>query len=188
MGGGALTWQLDVADGSASPLPGSQDWKGGCPFPQWSTTSDAVWCHLGKDGLVLRQLGSGEEKGRVHEPTSANLRPSPDGRWVAFRGKNRTLNLAPVGGGELRELFRLESCRLLCWTPDSRYVLCRNEEGQVWRISASGGEARKLAIPVKGLRELRVHPDGKRVAMWTQEPGFEIWVLENFLPKMAAAR
>jgi len=116
---------------------------------------------------------------------------SPDGRWVAFMDKNRTLNLAPVAGGERRELFHLEStndsCRLT-WTPDSRYVLCLNQEGQVWRIAATGGETRKLAIPVKGLRELRVHPDGKRVAMWLEEPGSEIWVLENFLPRMAGAR
>jgi Tol biopolymer transport system component len=186
--GGAKTLQLDVADGSASPLPGIQN----CAFPQWSTTSDAVWCPLGEDGLVRRQLGSGEETGRVlFERSSANVPPSPDGRWVAFMDKDRTLNLAPVAGGERRELLHLEStndsCRLT-WTPDSRYVLCRNQEGQVWRVPASGGEARKLVIPVKGLRELRVHPDGKRVAMWAQEPGSEIWVLENFLPRMAGAR
>jgi len=189
--GGAKTLQLDVADGSASPLPGIQN----CAFPQWSTTSDAVWCPLEKGGIVRRQLGSGEETGRVQlERISANSPLSPDGRWVAFMDrnadKNRTLNLAPVAGGERRELFRLESandsCRLT-WTPDSRYVLC-SKEGQVWRIPASGGETRKLAIPVKGLRELRVHPDGKRVAMWVQEPGSEIWVLENFLPRMAGAR
>src|ERR1035437_5691341 len=30
--GGAKTLQLDVADGSASPLPGSQNWKDGCAF------------------------------------------------------------------------------------------------------------------------------------------------------------
>jgi len=36
--GGAKTLQLDVADGSASPLPGIQN----CPFARWSTTSDAV--------------------------------------------------------------------------------------------------------------------------------------------------
>jgi Tol biopolymer transport system component len=141
--------------------------------------------------MVRRQLGSGEEKGRVQfEGTSADVPLSPDGRWVVFRDKNRTLNLAPVAGGERREIFRLEStndyCRLT-WTPDSRYVLC-SKDGQVWRIPASGGEARKLAIPVKGLRELIVHPDGKRVAMWVQEPGLDIWVLENFLPKMAGAR
>src|SRR5450759_5009828 len=188
---GCCSSATDVADGSASPQPGSQNWKDGCAFPQWSTTSDAVWC-LGKDGIVRRQLGSGEEKGRVQfERTSANVPLSPDGRWLVFRDKNRTLNLAPVAGGERRELFRLESandsCRLT-WTPDSRYVLCLNQEGQVWRIAASGGETRKLAIPVKGLRELRVHPDGKRVAMWAQEPGSEIWVLENFLPRMAGAR
>jgi len=190
-GGGDKTPQLDLADGSASPLPGSQNWKDGCAFPQWSTTSDAVWCMI-KGGIVRRQLGSGEEKERVQfGRTSANVPLSPDGRWVAFMGKDQTLNLAPVAGGEPRGIFRLETtddyCRL-CWTPDSRYVLCRNQEGQVWRIPASGGEARKLAIPVKGLRELRMHPDGKRVAMWVEEPGLDIWVLENFLPRMAVAR
>jgi Tol biopolymer transport system component len=189
-GGHDMTPQLDVADGSASPLPGSQNWKDGCPFPQWSTTSDAVWC-LVRDGIVRRQLGSGEEKGRVQfERTSVNVPLSPDGRWVAFMDKNRTVNLAPVAGGERRRIFRLESTNDNCWltwTPDSRYVLCLNE-GQVWCIPASGGEARKLAILVKGLRRLVVHPDGKRVAMWVQEPGSEIWVLENFLPRMAGAR
>jgi Tol biopolymer transport system component len=188
--GGAKTLQLDVAAGSASPLPGSQNWKDGCAFPQWSTASDAVWCLL-TDGIVRRQLGSGEEKGRVQfERTSANTPLSPDGRWVAFADKNRALNLAPVAGGERRELWRLDSasegCRLT-WTPDSGYVLC-SKDGQAWRIAASGGEARKLNIPIKGLRELRVHPDGKRVAIWAQEPGSQIWVLENFLPRMSAAR
>jgi len=188
--GGARTLQLDVADGSASPLPGNQNWKDGCVFPQWSTTSDAVWCFL-KDGIVRRQLGSGAEEARVQfERTSPNVPLSPDGRWLVFRDKNRTLNLVPAAGGERREILRLDSTNDRCfltWTPDSRCVLC-SKDGQVWRIPVSGGEARKLAIPVKGLRQLSVHPDGKRVAMWAQEPGSEIWVLENFLPRMAGAR
>jgi len=190
--GPGKTFQLDVTDGSASPLPGSQNWEDGCPFPQWSTTSDAVWCLLEKGGIVRRRLDSGEETGRVlFEDAGANVPLSPDGRWVAFRARG-SVNVASVAGGERREIFRLESSITvpapLSWTPDSRYVLCRNNEGQVWRIPASGGEARKLTIPVKGLQRLRLHPDGKRVAMWVQEPGSEIWVLENFLPRMAAAR
>jgi len=189
-GGGAKTLQMNVADGSASPLPGIHD----CPFPQWSTTSDAVWCPVGKNGIVRRQLGSGEEKGRVQfEPASADVPLSPDGRWVAFLGKDlRSVSLASVAGGEPREILRLDSAKgsltLLSWTPDSRHLLCKTDEGQVWSIPASGGQARKLAIPVKGLTQLRVHPDGKRVAMSIEEPGAEIWVLENFLPRVARAR
>ena len=129
------------------------------------------------------------------EHASANVPLSPDGRWLAFSGKDgRTLTLVAVEGGESRELFRLDSntdvLTPLSWTPDSRYVLCRNEAGQLWRISVSDGEARKLAIPIKGLQQLRVHPDGKRVAILAQQPGAEIWVLENFLPtaKATAAR
>ncbi len=191
--GAAGTLQLDVGDGSASPLPGSQSWDGGCPYPQWSTTSDAVWC-LQNDGIVRRKLDSGEETARVRfEHAGANNPLSPDGRWVAFRGKDlRTLNLASVEGGERREVFRLDGgndhLTPLCWTPDSRYLLFRNEKGQMWRIQASGGAARNLAIPLKGLKHLTVNPDGKRVAMLAQKPGSEIWVLENFLPKTVAAR
>ena len=184
------TMQLNVADGSASRLDNL--WTGGCEYPQWSTTSDEVWCAV-EDGAVRRQINSGEEKGRVEfARTGANAPLSGDGRWLVFQDKNRTLILVPIAapgeGGERRELFRPESgndCRP-SWTPDSRYVLCTG--GQVWLIPASGGEARKLTLPLKGLRGFRVHPGGKRVAMLAPGSGSELWVLENFLPTTAAAR
>ncbi|MBI4889875.1 MAG: PD40 domain-containing protein [Acidobacteria bacterium] len=177
--GRARTLQLDVADGSASTVPE-------CPFPQWSTATDAVWC-VEKSGLIRRQTDSGAGKERVQfERTSANAPVSPDGRWLVFRNQARMLNLVPIAGGPQRQLLQLDDTNDYClasWTPDSRNLLCP-KNGQVWRIPIEGGDVRKLAISIKGLRELSVHPDGKRVAIWAQEPGAEIWVLENFLPRM----
>ena len=194
-GGAARAVQMDFASGSASPMAGSAKWDE-CGYPQWSTTSDTVLCQVGKEGIVWRNVDSGEEMRRLRfERASANMPLSPDGRWLAFSGKDlRTLTLVAVEGGESREVFRLDSntdvLTPLSWTPDSRYLLYRNEQGQVWRVSVSEGEARKLSIPIQGLRELRVHPDGKQVAILVQQPGSEIWVLENFLPaaKATAAR
>jgi hypothetical protein len=42
---------------------------------------------------------------------------------------------------------------------------------------------------MEGLRHLRVHPDGRRVA-FTVGPYVktEVWVLENFLPEVRAAK
>jgi hypothetical protein len=34
---------------------------------------------------------------------------------------------------------------------------------------------------------VRVHPDGRHVAFGTSKASTEVWVMENFLPKSAAA-
>jgi hypothetical protein len=33
-----------------------------------------------------------------------------------------------------------------------------------------------------------VHPDGRQIAFDAQENRFEVWVMENFLPSLTAAR
>jgi hypothetical protein len=38
------------------------------------------------------------------------------------------------------------------------------------------------------LRDLCVHPDGRRVAFTAGEPEIEIWVMENFLPPAQSAK
>jgi hypothetical protein len=37
---------------------------------------------------------------------------------------------------------------------------------------------------MKGLRDLRVHPDGQRIVFGAGEIQDETWVLENFLPTL----
>jgi hypothetical protein len=39
------------------------------------------------------------------------------------------------------------------------------------------------------IKSPQVHPDGRRIVFGSIEPGsYELWALENFLPKAGAAR
>jgi tricorn protease-like protein len=68
-----------------------------------------------------------------------------------------------------------------------RNDILQEQTTELWRISAEGGEPQKLGLAMKGLRNLRFHPDGRRIAFSAGTPfSAEVWVLENFLPKAEA--
>lgn len=74
----------------------------------------------------------------------------------------------------------------VAWTPDSKDVLFwkwfrGGKELELWRISAEGGEPRKLWVSKKGFGWLRVHPDGQHIAFSQHDLIYELWVMENFL-------
>ena len=190
--GPASSLQFDVTTGSVAQLPPVARWEQ-CGYPQWSADGAAVLCQEDKQAVVWRKLDTGEQIRRVRfDLASANVLLSPDGGWLAFLGKElRSVYVIAVDEGEPREIFRQDGSDAvvpLSWTPDSRYLLCRGQDGAVWRVPLSGGDARKLSIPMQGLRELRVHPDGRHVAILVETPGSEIWVLENFLPAPSRAQ
>ena len=106
-----------------------------------------------------------------------------------------TLKIMPAAGGGPRELLRV-GIRFgggLTWTPDGREILFAKSPKSVekptvelWRISADGGEPRRLELAAEGLRGLRFHPDGQRIVFSAGQPKAEVWVMENFLPELAA--
>ena len=62
--------------------------------------------------------------------------------------------------------------------------------GELWVVPAEGGEARKTELTTHDafLGELNIHPDGKRIGYSVKSWTTEYWVLENFLPGLAAAK
>jgi len=81
------------------------------------------------------------------------------------------------------------------WTPDGQQLFFgkgRRDSpdglAEVWRIAAEGHEAVSTELSVKGLRGLRFRRDGRRVAFASGDYREEVWVLENFLPPLRAAR
>ncbi len=92
----------------------------------------------------------------------------------------------------------------LAWTPDGRQLLFTKpadvEAGdqdekdiaqlkiELWRISATGGEAQRTGLAMSRLTNFVVHPDGRRIAFTVAEGGGELWVMESFLAGLSANR
>ncbi len=151
--------------------------------------------------LVARDLKSGREKDLFRNVPPARLTGSalsPDGqRFVLSIIPSPTRPAAPVlkilsaAGGEPTELIQFDKSEKLravgvAWMPDSQDVLFwkwffGGKDLELWRISAEGGEPRKLWAS-KSLGHLRVHPDGERIAFYSRSTTSEVWVMENFLP------
>ncbi|HSD65453.1 MAG TPA: hypothetical protein VLF95_02065, partial [Vicinamibacteria bacterium] len=132
---------------------------------------------------------------------------SPDGRQLAFAEVNlktgsSTVNVVPAGGGEVREVLKVElPARIfgssgLAWTPDGRRLLVPilprftggPEPGAVSelvRVPVAGGEAQNLGLAMERIGLGGVHPDGRRIVFDSgrrRESAQEVWVMENFLP------
>ena len=69
----------------------------------------------------------------------------------------------------------------MAWSSDGRHVLFARR-GELWRVPAEGGEPENLGYVMEGLRELRLHPDGARIAFTAGTDKGEVWVMENLLP------
>jgi len=151
--------------------------------------------------ILLRNLENGEEKELYRAPAAEQFRisRSPDGKWLAFlnRTDNRVLRIIPANGGEPRELFRFEQkgnwLITISWTADGKYILFSRPDSDdakraLWRVPVSGGKPEKMGIE-KECESVSAHPDGHLLAFSLgEESTNEVWVMENFLPGLKAAR
>ncbi|MBI4657496.1 MAG: PD40 domain-containing protein [Verrucomicrobia bacterium] len=134
---------------------------------------------------------------------SFELFPSPDSTQIALVGrakKNGSLfKLLTLDNDQPREQWTTTitgRCDLdPGWTADGRYFVCRKEspeagEGkrQLLAISAQTGQLHPSGLSVSWVAGATyVHPDGKQVFFAASEPSVrEAWVMENFLPQVAA--
>ena len=168
------------------------------PSPDGRTVYD-----FANDTITKRSLDTGEEvvlyrKQDTRLPLDL-ARLSPDGKWLAFTEDERsgttpareTLKIVPTAGGPARTIYAPEPkvgiYVALGWSADSKHVLF-NSQGQSWQVSIEeGSKPVRIALEFPWLGDYTMHPDGKRVAFFTQEnPPSEGWLLENFLPKATA--
>ena len=198
-------YQIDAQTSNVTPIVQSDL---GVSGPEWSPDGRGIFYRRSesstkKTSIVVRDLGTGGEKELYGAFGSSflgyNLPLSPDGGQLAFTindqaTRSSILKVMPAVGGEARELLRLqqpESIGLPVWTPDGREILFARSRSssldewtrELWRISAEGGEPQKLELAMERLRDLRFHPDGKRVVFTAGKGEAEVWVMENFLPK-----
>ncbi len=155
--------------------------------------------------LVARDMESGREKDLLQVVPPVRVTGSalsPDGQWfvlsiinIATRPATPVLKILSTTGGEPRELLQFDKSEKLravgvTWMPDSQNVLFwkrfqGDKELELWRISAEGGEPRKLCSR-KAFGHMRVHPDGQHIAFIGRSTTRGVWVMENFLPTAVA--
>jgi len=161
----------------------------------------------GKDVRVMvHQMETGEENELFRSVSPQSIGrwrpcPSPDGRQLAFVLRDSATNSAaikvmPAGGGDVRELAggpQYRDVELGGWSPDGRclFILTRGEPCQLWRVPTEGGEPQKLDVSMQRLSFPGVHPDGRRIVLGARERRDweqEVWVMENLLTPLEAAR
>ncbi len=126
-------------------------------------SDDDLW-RVSTAGGTAQRLTAG-----LSEPATPCL--SPDGRWLAFAGRDEQHSevwLMPAAGGAARRLTWLGSeLAVRGWTPDGRIVFCSNH-GQpflrnwhAWTIAPEGGQPERL--PLGAADHLALGPAGRRV-------------------------
>jgi Tol biopolymer transport system component len=137
---------------------------------------------------------NGEEKEIYQKENSGqpkHVAISPDGKWIAFEDYTPpwTLKVIKATGGEPREIVRMKSGEnptSFNWSPDSREIFftkwSKDEKIiQLWRVAKEDGKSQRIDLSMQGMRELCVHPDGKRVAFSASYRETEVWVMDNLL-------
>ena len=148
-------------------------------------------------------LETGRETVLFDEEIGYSPALSPDGRFLAFGARDAgtvALMVTPTAGGSPRVLVRFqapdtlrgpEEVRGIAWSRDGRTLIySRNGDigGGLWTVPVAGGPPARLDLgmgdgqdPIIS-REIRVHPDGRRIAFDVGREGAEVWTMENFLP------
>lgn len=170
---------------------------------EWLPVGEAL-VYARERNVLVHDLQTGRKREIYAAGPQSHIRAlavAPDGRWLAISTYNDddtwSLVSMSVSDGEPREILRMKKPWFLgveAWANDE-VLFVRGElppdltrERELWAIRADGGQPRSLGLRMKGLREVRVHPDGRRVAFTSGAPSWEIRVMENFFPLAAVAR
>jgi Tol biopolymer transport system component len=202
-GKGQTLIRIDVQTGqvtSLMPLPGLS----GMPRFELSRDGHVVF-YLRPGGIVAHDLRTGQETVIVDKQGLVLGAISPDGQGVAVTinpDNSRSLLVMPASGGEFQELVRIDNEKetplygIPSLTSDFRAIVYLKmtkkdvlERYELWRVSVEGGEPQRIGtVSARRLVGIRLHPDGRRVAIMDLKIHHEVWVMENFLPPAKAAK
>lgn len=190
-------FRIDANDGRVTPIVfRGPEGRAGVEGFFWSPDGAKMYYRAataGLGGVVERDVASGTER-TVVDGQFRSMTLSPDGRWFTLgrmdmeatkRGEVGTsaVLLAPVGGGEPRELFRGLVMATPQWTPDGRAILVSKviteTVNELWLVPIDGSASRKFefAVPFG----FRLSPDGRQLAYDVGDDKSEVWAVENFM-------
>jgi len=172
------------------------------PSQNWSPDGKAIFYKVrspkeSEEFIIRRKdLTTGEEKDIFHGIHTRNMKISSDGtRFVYFRNdmptKSYVLGILDLQSGKEFEVWRVpvaDSPEISdpMWAPDGKHILVAKSLKQgteLWRFPIAGVQGEKLHFFPEYSYGLVMHPSGTRIAFTQSRTNYELWVLENFLPK-----
>ena len=180
-------YSIDVQTGDTTPIATDPEIR--LSQAAWSPDGESIYI---RSNTTVSRLdpASGEETELYQgKPGPIGLDVSPDGRWLAFYQDNSSLVVLSSTGGEPREVVRLAeneksdfSHSFVRWTPDSQHLLYPKHNSQLWKVHVETGVQQQTGPAIENLVQVSMHPDGRQIAFTVEQPGSELWVMENFLP------
>jgi len=199
--GGSMIFTVPSEGGQARALTDPRE--GNASNPCWSP--DGRWIVYTRQG----SLGSAEDSdiwlvpsaggaskrltSGIDQVASAEIAWSPDGKTIAYFGKDGTVRSIPAAGGTSRVLSKASRGDVyflgLSWSPDGAR-LAYTDFKQVLVIPASGGEPEVVHPGFEGVvLQLDWSPDGQTFAFTGVMGGEEeVWLMSDFLPLVRASR
>jgi Tol biopolymer transport system component len=188
---GAVTLSVELPPGK---LPFTPAWSrdGKTLFGRFNSFNGIHRMDL-RTGAIQRLFNPADPPGPYAGADTGPSDPalSPDERSLLFQQRDRprtdNLLIMPPEGGTPRVLLSLKwpeffPAGAYAWTPDSRRVVFVEQSAKQFEIlviPAEGGQPRRTGIRMNGIRFLRLHPDGKRLAFQAGDRHGEVWVIEN---------
>jgi Tol biopolymer transport system component len=199
---------IDLADGAVELVVPS----GGPVYsfqPRWSPDGQALYVGRREPdrpgiGIVRFELETREEREVFRVERYGGFALHPDGRHLAVgqrgasAGEADRVIVAPVEGGETRELVRIPTPGTLSrgnagldWSPDGRYLLIggnpdARHRRALWIVDRESGEIREVASFVSdgGMQvRPRFHPGGREISVIAGRNRWEIWTLDQLRPE-----
>lgn len=143
--------------------------------------------------ILLRDLSVGRERVLLQASAGAGQRMpglsvSPDGRQLAVARRHAdetySIDLVENNGTSFRSVATWRHAIVVGpWTRDGRYLLFSrildraNDRSEIVVLDATTGSTRALPIVMAQIQQLRLHPDGRRLAFVTGPSGLELALL-----------
>lgn len=173
------------------------------PCQNWSPDGKAIYYKIvssekSEEFIIRRKdLTTGEEKEIYRGFHTREMKISSDGsRFAYFRhdmpDKSYMVGIMDIQSGKELRSWPIPEKEApggiwgVSWTPDGKYILVDRsliKGSELWRYPVEGGQGEKLHFFPYESYGFEMHPDGNRIAFTQNKTNYELWVMENFLPK-----
>ena len=197
-------YSIDAQSGAVMPIVIYDKAEGFQEFIQWGSGSKTAFgVYNNPDGMFEireREVDTGKEN-VIYQAAQKDVRGdlfalSSDRMRIAYKkwqagDKVERLTIITLNGKNTKELWTTQppySIRHIVWTPDNRSLLFSQRKGEghqseseLWIVRVDDGEAKRIGALMNLAMDLRIHPNGRRIAFTIGDKKTEVWVLENFI-------